>query len=362
MTNESGSKKIAILLPCLYGGGAERVTLALAGELARRGHQVDLVLVHHGGDLMPLVPPGVRIIEIRAARIRASILPLVAYLRRERPDALQAVMWPQTLVAVFARALARTQTRVMLVDHSTLSKQFPGKFSAVRWTIRWLYPRANTRVIVSESSADDIAQFSGLPRSMWSVIHNPVDLPEVLLSNSDVERLWSGANERLISVGRLTAEKNYALLIKAFAVVMRKRPNARLLVIGQGALEAELKALTERLGLQHQVVFPGFVLDPWPYFASADLFVLSSSFEGFPVALIEALHAGLRIVSTDCPGGPREILDAGRFGRLVPVDAVGALARAIDESLDQDVDSEHQRARAWQLSGQQQVDRYEELL
>ncbi len=352
-------RKIAIFLPSLNGGGAERVTLRLAGELARRGHHIDLVLAHQGGELMNLLPPGVRLIELGAKRIRGSIAPLVAYLRREKPDALQASMWPFTLVAVIARALARTPTRVMVVDHSTISVQHPTKFT--RWTIRLLYPKADSRVIVSEGSADDVARFSGLPRSMWRVIYNPVELPETLCG-AEAEELWQGSKERLITAGRLTPEKNHAMLIKAFALLVRKRPEARLLILGRGDLEPELKTLTSQLGLDGLVVFAGFVMDPWPFFSSADLFVLSSDFEGFGVALVEALHAGLRIVSTDCPWGPREILDDGRFGSLVPVRDPAALAGAMDEALDQPVNIAGQRERARILSGSQQIDLYEQLL
>lgn len=361
----SPPRKIAILLPSLNGGGAERVTLRLAGELARRGHQIDLVLAHQGGELISLVPPGVRLIELGAKRIRGSIAPLVAYLRREKPDALQASMWPYTLVAVIARAFARTRTRVMVVDHCTLSEQFPGnspQVQIVRWTIRLLYPQADSRVIVSEGSANDIARFSGLPRKMWRVIYNPVELPERLSSIADAERLWQGAREKLITVGRLTPQKNHAMLIQAFALLARKRPKAALLILGRGDLEPELKALRSQLSLDSQVVFAGFVMDPWPLLSSADLFVLSSDFEGFGVVLVEALHAGLRVVSTDCRDGPREILDDGRFGTLVPIRDPEALARAMDEALDQPVDIAGHRERARILSGSQQIDMYEQLL
>jgi glycosyltransferase involved in cell wall biosynthesis len=366
MTDRNGtSRKIALLLPNLDGGGAERVTLRLAAELTRRGHRIDLVVAHHGGELLELLPPGVRIIELGAKRIRGSIGPLVSYLRRERPEALQASLWPYTLVAVIARAVARTSTRVMVVDHSTLSEQYPGKSLSsqmVRWTIRLLYPQADSRVIVSEGSADDIARFSGLPRRMWNVIYNPVDLPESLSVDSDGEQFWQGAKEKLITVGRLTSEKNHAMLIQAFALLARKRPKSALLILGRGELEPQLKALRSQLDLDRQVIFAGFVLDPWPHLQAADLFVLSSDFEGFGVVLVEALHAGLRIVSTDCPNGPREILDGGRFGTLVPKRNPEALAHAMDELLDQSVDRASHRKRARVLSGAQQVDLYEQLL
>lgn len=356
-------KRMALLLPNLAGGGAERVALAIAEDLLRRGHEVDLLLVEGRGELLDLVPPGARVVDFGKERLRGAIAPLAAYLREERPHGLQAFMWPLTVVAVMAHRLARSDARLVLADHGTLSKQYPDFLRArlLRSTVRFLYPLADARVAVSRGAAGDMAALSGLPAGSFEVVTNPVQLPEPARDEA-VEALWQGAGERLLTVGNLKAVKNHALLIRAFARLRRHRPKARLMIVGEGGERPALQALARELGVADAVLLPGFVLDPTPYFASADLFVLSSDSEASPLVLVEALNAGLRIVSTDCENGPAEILREGRFGRLVRVGDAKALARAIDRSLAEERQPERQRARAAALSGQASLRRYEELM
>jgi glycosyltransferase involved in cell wall biosynthesis len=353
-------RRLALLLPDMGGGGAERVALRLAEDFVARGHLVDVVLLRAEGALLPLLPPQVRVVDLKAPRIRSALRPLVRYLREEKPFALQALMWPITSLAVMARALARSPTRLVLAEHTTLSRHYahfgrPRRLLQ-RASIRFFYPRAEALVTVSEGSAADLARLSGLARARFEVIYNPVR-PQ----DESPAPARASAIPTILSVGSLKPEKNQALLIRAFARVAARR-EARLTIVGAGPLEAELKRVAEEEGVAGKVTFPGFTTDPSPTYRAADLFVLSSDYEGYPLVLIEALWAGLRIVSTDCESGPREILDNGRFGRLVPVGDAASLATAVEDALDSPVDPRLLRARAEALSGPDTSDRYLALM
>jgi glycosyltransferase involved in cell wall biosynthesis len=355
--------RVAFVLPSFIGGGAERVALNLIRDFAALGHSVDLLLMKAEGELLALLPGPVRVIDLKAARIRDALGPLRRYLRKEKPDAVQASMWPLTVVAIAAHRLSRSDARLVTSEHTILSRQY-SHYGAVRRAamtriLHHLLPRANARVAVSGAAADDLARLSRLPRAMIDVIYNPLEMPAVIASNEETETLWGDAGPRILTVGSLKPVKNFPLLLDAFARVSDK--SARLMIVGEGALRPDLERLADDLAIADRVVMPGFFADPWPFFASADLFVLSSDYEGFGNVLVEALAAGRRIVSTDCSGGA-EVLDHGRFGRVVPCGDPVALARAIDEALTEEPMPERQRARALELSGPGCAARYLELM
>jgi glycosyltransferase involved in cell wall biosynthesis len=224
------------------------------------------------------------------------------------------------------------------------------------------YPLADARIVVAKEAADDLARISGVDRRSLEVVYNPVGEPPADVGTTrEIEALWGEAERRIITVGSLKAQKNQQLLIRSFTRAFKGR-SVKLMILGQGELRPSLEALAAELGVSDQVLLPGFATDPWSYYASADLFALSSDYEGYPLVLIEALRSGLTIVSTDCESGPREILDGGRYGRLVPVGDEEALSDAMKEALDRPQDSATLRARAETLSGQSTSDRYLELM
>ena len=355
-------KRIAIFLPNLGGGGAERVALATAKDLAERGHHVDLVLVEASGDLLPLVPKAVRVIDLKARRIIASLPSLARYLREERPDTLHAHMWPLTIVAITAHRLAQSPAKLVVTDHVALSRQVTGGVQRrlLNWSTRLLYPFADARTIISEVAANDLSRLSGLARDCIEVIYNPISPPKRIASNARVEALWKGKGPRIITVGAFKEQKNHALLLDAFARVVAKEP--MLMLLGEGPLRGALQQQASDLGMADRVLMPGFEVDPWPFLASADLFVLSSDYEGFPLVLAEAMHAGLKVVSTDCVSGPSEMLEGGRWGKLVPCGDAQALAGAIDAALGEPADPARMRERAIAIAGPAMIQRYSELL
>ncbi len=363
------SRLIAILLPDLRGGGAERVNVNLANAFVARGFRVQVVLMRMSGELAPLLDPRVGRVDLRAARVRGVLRPLMRYLRDARPDALLANMWPLTVIAVLARRLTRAPTRIVAVEHTTWSSATLMRRRSTRvlakTTMRALLPRADAVLGVSRGVADDLARFARLEAGSVGTIYNPVvrgtrDAPPPL--PPDGAERWSRAScKRVLAVGSLKAPKNFPLLLRAFAR-LRDRLDARLLILGEGTQRAELEALAASLGLRDAVDMPGFVDNTAAYYAHADLFVLSSRHEGLPTVLIEALEQGTPVVSTDCPSGPREILEGGRYGRLVPVDDTEALAAAMLESLRSTHDREALRARAQDFAVDRIADRYLEVL
>lgn len=346
------SGHLALFLPDMGGGGAERVALALLQGFLDRGYSADLVLINQRGALLPLVPAEVEIINLKAPKIRQVVLPLARYLRRRRPRALHAMMWPLPLVAIAARDIAKTDTRIVASEHTTLSNMPHAlQHRAVRVTTRFFYKRLNGLAAVSAGVADDLTSFIGVPRDQIAVIHNPLLLPSTLPTPA-VGR-WPGGTRRILAMGSLKPEKDFSLLLRALKRV-RATSAPSLLILGDGPLRAELEKEVGALALTDAVMFAGFQLDPWPFLAAADLFVLSSTSEGLPTVLIEALHAGVPIVSTDCLSGPREILGEGAYGTLIPPGNEEALAEAISKQLDLRISSNSSslgRARAKALAG-----------
>lgn len=232
----------------------------------------------------------------------------------------------------------------------------------LRLSLKFLYPRADALVGVSHGVAKNVAEISGLDDARVQTIYNPTPRPPRTDFPADqTDALWLGhKGPRIIAVGRFKAQKNHSLLLRAFAK-MQPQSNARLALLGEGELEADLKAEIATLGLQGHVILPGFVVDPSAYYASADIFALSSDYEGFGNVLVEAMHFGLSVVSTDCNSGPAEILCDGQYGRLVPVGDADALAQALLHAIAQPAEAQVIQNRARDFSVENATNAYEAL-
>jgi len=326
-------------MTALAGGGAERVMLALAACFAERDIEVDIVVTDARGALLDDVPRNVRLVNLGSRRIIMSLLPLVRYLRRERPDALLAALAPTNCIAVWARAIARVPLRLVVTEHNTLSKSTVGAtLSRARLLpplMRYSYPLADAIVAVSAGVAEDLAATIGLPRARIDVIHNPVVSSSMLeKSHAPIHHPWFKRGEPpvILGVGRLTKQKDFPLLIRAFAR-LRAQKEARLMILGEGDERAYLQTLVTELKLEEDVSLSGFVSNPYAYMRQAAVFVLSSGWEGFGNVLVEAMACGTPVVSTDCPSGPSEILENGKWGKLVPVGDELGMAQAIYDLL-----------------------------
>jgi len=331
--------RLALFTQNLRGGGAERVTVRLAGELVRRGHEVDLVLCEAVGEYMTDVPAGVRVIDFRQPRTMASAPAFFGYLRRERPDAVLAALSQPCTIAAWARRFNRIRT--VLAIHSTLSQEAANaktlRMRLMPWFARTFFRSADRIVACSGGVADDYRNFVGVESHKLDVIYNPVLSADVQsLAAQPPEHPWLATKSGpvLVSAGRLTEQKNFPLLIEAFDRI-RDRTDARLIIFGEGELRDSLSTEFARRGLTDRIDLPGYVANPYAHFAAADAFVLSSDWEGLPTVLIEALACGAPVVATDCPSGPREILRGGKLGRLVPLGDADALSKAILQVLEE---------------------------
>jgi glycosyltransferase involved in cell wall biosynthesis len=330
---------VAIYVPSLCGGGAERVVLTLAQSFAARGLKVDFVLARAEGALLAEVPDTVRIVDLRASRVLASLPGLVRYLRQVRPKAMLATPDHASAVAVMARALSGVPCQLVVRIANTLSASVRGgrglKSRIMPLCLGWLYRHAGAVVAVSNGVADDFARATGFARSSILTIYNPAVTSRVLTrAQEPLDHPWFAPGEPpvVLGVGRLAPQKDFATLIRAFAILSR-RVRARLMILGEGGERESLLALIRQLRLEDSVALPGFVANPFSYMSRASLYVLSSAWEGLPGTLIEAMACGTPVVSTDCPSGPAEILEGGRWGRLVPVGDAQAMAEAMEISL-----------------------------
>lgn len=354
--NQEEKRRITLFQAGLAGGGAERVMLHLAEGLANSGYFVDLVVCHGNGPLRDEIPESVRLVDLGAHRIMASLPALVGYLRRERPGIMLSAMASTNCIAVWARALSRLSFRLVLSEHSTLSRASTGAVSVrsrlLPALMKRAYPRADMVVAVSKGVAADLAQTIGLSRDRIQVIYNPVVTPRLdALSREPVDHPWfqSGGAPVILGVGRLTRAKDFPTLIHAFAR-LRKYRKARLMILGEGEERESLERLVAELGVESEVALPGYVRNPYGYMRAAAMFVLSSRWEGLPTVLIEALACGTPTVSTNCPSGPEEILDGGRWGTLVPVGEAEALSKGMRLTLDngrQGAEERQWRAKAF---------------
>jgi glycosyltransferase involved in cell wall biosynthesis len=313
--------------------------VTLANALADRGYVVDLVLVSAEGPFLDEVSDAVRLVDLGCSRVRNSLPRLIGYLRRDRPRALLSAMGHANAIAILARKLSLVPTRVIVSERNHFSVAIAESGTAVsrflERRIRKLYRLANGIIAVSCGVADDLATQTGLPRERIDVVYNPVPAPAMQSFSGKATDSRLARKEQgplIVAMGRLVKQKGFSVLLRAFAL-LRTEQVARLVILGEGELRRSLEGEVEQLGLGCDVVLPGFINDPFPLLRGADLFVLSSFWEGLPNGLIQAMACGTPVVATDCPSGPAEILGNGRWGRLVPVGDANALAVAMAATL-----------------------------
>ncbi|MBI2677543.1 MAG: glycosyltransferase [Candidatus Koribacter versatilis] len=333
--------RIALFHPALSFGGVERVMLNLARGFLARGDAVDYVVANGEGELRQELPEGVRFFDLHSPHVSRSLPGLVRYLRKEQPPVLLAASDHANTIAIWARRLAGVSIRMVISQHAVFSHAHRFAFglrgrlavSAARHT----YPYADGYIAVSQAVADDLARSIPLPRAAIDVIYNPVITPGLVQQiRQPVEHPWLKPGEPpvVISAGRLYEQKDFATLIRAFDLVRKEQP-ARLIILGDGPERANLEKLCDESELRDLVALPGFVPDAPAWFARAAVFALSSLWESFSIVLVEAMAAGVPVVSTDCPVGPAELLDGGRYGRLVPIRDAEQMASAIRAAMNE---------------------------
>jgi glycosyltransferase involved in cell wall biosynthesis len=361
------SGTLTMFLPSLAGGGAERCFVVIANALAGRGVRVTLALANRQGPFVADIDPAVHVLDFDVGPIWRALPPLVRHLKASRPTAVLAGLAHANAVAALAHRIAGSSARLVLSEHAHVSSmlaEFPGlRMRSTLSLMKWTYPWADRVVTVSDGVQEDLMRHVSVAADRMVTIHNPVvDDRLQRLAQAAPTHPWLREHgvPVVLAAGRLIGQKDFATLLDAFAKVRRERA-ARLIILGEGELREALQQRAEKLGLADDVSLPGFEANPFSAMRMASVFVLSSRFEGLANVLIEAMACGAAVVSTDCPSGPREILEDGRWGLLVPVCDSTALAQAIANTLDEQRRPDV-RARAAAFADRVAVQRYAEVL
>ncbi len=358
--------RIAFVLNNLSGGGAERVAVNVANTLASMGHDVTLILNFKRGPYLADVTPEVKILELGQRMLRA--LPkLIMTLRRARFEAVLTVLDQPSIACLLVKPFIGP-TKVIVVECNNPLASDAGVTSHVWKAIRALraklYPKADHIIAKSEGIRSALVSNFNCTGAKITAIANPLDLTRVERMKTEPADLVLPETDKrplLIAVGRLSFQKDFGTLIDAVAL-LQKRRSVRLVILGEGDLRQELEAKIAQLDLTDSVSLPGFVSNPYALIAQSDAFVLSSRWEGWPNALVEALACGAQVVSTDCESGPREILVDGQFGALVPIGDSPAMADALEKALDTDTDTDALVRHVSSFSPQTIAAKYAEII
>ncbi|MAM09671.1 MAG: hypothetical protein CML23_04245 [Rhizobiaceae bacterium] len=315
----------------------------LASALAARGHEVDLIIGFVAEGLSVPELNGVTVVELNRPKARHILFDMVRYLKREKPDAIFSAEDHLNDIVIASALLSGSKAKITGSSRVNPFDTYSRKFMSKRWFLKRITSalmwRATALTCVSKAMVE---QYRTLFRNAPHVcVYNIVDTPAARdrIAEPVCHPWFSGQRSipTLVAAGQLGPWKGFSDLIAAVHIVSQKRP-VRLAIFGEGLQRAELQAQIDRLGMSEIIALEGHVTNPLKYFAHADAFVLSSHLEGMPNVLIEAMMAGCTPVATDCPTGPREILENGRYGYLVPVKDPIALAAGIENALSNPID------------------------
>lgn len=359
-------KHIALFLPSLRGGGAEKMMINLAHGFANKNIKVDLITVEKDG--VYKAPNNVNHICLNLKKVKHSIIPLIKYLKKEKPNYLISTLTHSNIIAVIAKLLSLSKTKIIIRSANTISFSLKGIKLRRKLTQKYgamIFYRFAYKIIAnSEKSADDLSETLNINRRKIEIIYNPTITSDIFVKmNEKINHPWVNDkdNKIILGVGRLNKQKNFPVLIQAFDII-KEKGNFKLIILGEGKERKKLENLIKKLNLEKYIDLLGFVNNPYAYMSKSNIFVLSSNSEGLPNVLIEAMACGTPVVSTNCPSGPSEILEDGKYGKLVPVNNKEALAKAIIETLENPVDKNKLRERASFFSVEKAVNKYLKII
>ncbi|WP_290649467.1 glycosyltransferase [Aquisalimonas sp.] len=358
--------KITFFLSQYGQGGVERMLINTAHGLANRAHDV-AYLTPGDGAFMSTLPASVEHVPLPGKRGRHRAA-LVDHLTRTRPEFLIVGKDDDAATALRAKRAAASPVKVVVRPGTTISRRLAGRSAFKRWRVyralRLTYRQADGVVANSQGVREDISRITGLSVGSIYLIRNPVITPgfeEAARARAVHPWFADGEPPVLLGAGGLRRQKDFPTLVHAFSLV-RQQQSVRLVILGRGHLERSLQQQARRLGVEADVLLPGFVENPYPWMQQAGVFVLSSLWEGSPNVLTEALALGIPVVATDCPSGPNEILQHGRYGRLTPPGNSEALASAIIETLKSPLPAETLRKAAAEYTMERTAQGYEAML
>lgn len=310
---------VLFILPIFSGGGAERVTLNLLTELYYRGRSVGIIVFDQRGPLLSMVPSGVPIYNLETGTLIHSVVPLIIKLRQLQPKvvfstfgyiniALLAIRWMlQSNISIWIREANLPSISLRNNSHPYL----------MRAAYYWLYRRANRVFCTSYRMRNEFISDFNVPLSKINLLSNPVDEKTIRLCATPI-KYNQGTSANFVAAGRLTEQKGFDRLLQWFASLMDK--NSTLTILGEGELLNDLTDMAYILGIDKQVVFTGFCDNPWQWYAGADVFLMSSRWEGMSNAVLEAMACGTPIIATADSGGISEVISESLDGGIIVVD------------------------------------------
>ncbi len=358
---------IALLAINMKGGGAERIAVSVANGFAERGIRTDMLLFQGTGPFLSFLAPQVNRIALNMKTSPWCQLtphsPLRAYLEEQKPDLVMSFGQKMNRALLAAKLCSGYAGAIVISERNRFSEMYPNPVARAlrRWQNRFFYRHADHCICISQGVQDDFVRHGILQPEKTSVIYNPI---EVRNTDAVPDHRWlSGkAGPLILGAGTLNTRKNFEMLVEAFALLRKKRGDIRLVILGEGSHRIDLEKRIDALGLAEVVSLPGFVPNPAPYMSKADLFVMPSRHEGFGNVLVEALACGCNVVSTDCPSGPREILENGLYGWLTPTDDPIRMAAAMEDALNNPKPAEFLRSRAEYFSPRRGLEAYIALI
>lgn len=334
---ENKNSKVSFLIPTLEGGGAERVFLTLANGLAKRGFDVNLIVVDARGPYLTEVSPSVNLIDFHCKRVGNAFFKLARHLKTDKPDILISALEHTNILALLVGKFLLFKQKIIISERVFKHKSVYRSslhYLLFRILSRLTYHTADHIIAVSEDLRDIIIKELKITSQRVSVLYNPI--PEFIKTNTtEDEKSLIDGKPYILAAGRLTQQKDFLGLVRAFSKISNVIDH-RLVIIGEGEERKNIEAEIKLKHLDGRVILPGFIKNPCSMMSKADLFVLSSLYEGMPNVLIQAMSLGIPVVATNCPTGPREILDDGKWGELVAVGDPDALAAAILKVLNSD--------------------------
>jgi glycosyltransferase involved in cell wall biosynthesis len=353
------AKPIGIILPSLAAGGAERVMINYANYLVSSGFKVTIIVLKNDFSLEGLIDNRVAQVRLECSSYPSSIMVLKKVLDKNDYGSIYVTMFHINVMAIISMALSSSNIPLIIREANTLSTELSNMKFWKRLVYGVLvpicYPRADHIIAVSAGVSNDLVKSFRISPNLVSVILNPVQ------AASTKREAYPKVKSNVVAVGRLEKQKDFGTLLRAIQIV-RKECDVDLFILGEGSLGVELSLLANELGITEHVSFLGRVDNVYDFLSTADVFVLSSIYEGCPNSLLEALACGANVVATDCPSGPREILENGKFGHLVAIESPGEMAKAIISSIREPITSADLINHSRNFSPAAQYKKYRDLL
>lgn len=338
-------KNILFFIGTVGGGGAERVLIDLLKYLNKDKYNISLVINRPGGELQNEVPDDINLIDRSGLsrsyfRLKDKVLGLSGIIRQQKADIVVSFLTGANRSLMRSRFFVDKRVKFVLREGNHpdyIGKMMDSFFwkQVAKTEVKWLYPRADKIIAISHGVKHEFVKNWKMNEHQFSVVHNPLDINRIKkMASEPVNSPWVSdkTSSRLIAVGRLVEQKGYMQLLDSF-IKIRKKVNAKLMILGEGPLRKKVEARIRDAGLSGDIFLPGFVKNPWAYMHHADLYLSASLWEGFHLTIAEAMACGIPPVATDCDYGPSEIIADGENGRLVPVEDTEAFSKAVVELL-----------------------------